>query len=242
MPVVIPADLAEEGMRMAWYAAVDEGVLHKGPPSTYVSSHISDWSINVRLFTYCCSFTDEDFATHVHALMKGETSVLPGSRRAAACRMELVEAEAMGVPMGFSCFRCGKVSPVIIPSALRKEWTNDRLRRSQHFKACSKCMFAHYCDRHCQKADWGRHKEVCSTVSRALQYDDRRKTQKDANVKISFGFATPYEFCLWAHIVGRQNPSPPDSYIAQTAVAPTTVADHLRATVDRDVVACLGWR
>ena len=100
MPVVIPADLAEEGMRMAWYATVDEGVLHKGPPSTYVSSHMSDWSIDVRLFTYCGSFTDEEFATHVNALMKGETSVLPGSRRAAACRMELVEAEAMGGAYG----------------------------------------------------------------------------------------------------------------------------------------------
>ena len=44
MPVVIPADLAEEGMRMAWYATVDEGVLNK-------VSHISDWRINVRLLT-----------------------------------------------------------------------------------------------------------------------------------------------------------------------------------------------
>ena len=137
MPVVIPADLAEEGMRMAWYATVDEGVLHKGPPSTYVSSHISDWSINVRLFTYCGSFTDEDFATHVNALMKGDASVLPGSHRAAACRMELVEAEAMGVPMGFSCFHCGKVSPVIMRQKLRSQWADDRRRRRRHFKTCS---------------------------------------------------------------------------------------------------------
>ena len=144
--------------------------------------------------------------------------------------------------MGFSCFHCGKVSPVVIPSALREEWANDRLRRRMQLKTCNDCHFAHYCDSACQKADWRRHKNVCPTVSRTLQYDDRRKTQKDTNVKISFGFATPYEFCLWAHIVGRQNPSPPDRYIAQTAVALTTVADDLRATVDKDVVACLGWR
>ena len=191
MPVVIPADLAEEGMRMAWYATVDEGVLHKGPPSTYVSSHISDWSVNVRLFTYCGSFTDEEFATHVNALMKGDASVLPGSRRAAACRMELAEAEAMGVPMGFSCFHCSKVSPVVIPSALREEWANDRLRRRMQLKTCNDCHFAHYCDSACQKADWRRHKNVCPTVSRALQYDDRRKTQKEAKVSISLSFAKP---------------------------------------------------
>ena len=103
-------------------------------------------------------------------------------------------------------------------------------------------MFAHYCDRDCQTADCGRHEQVCSTVSRALQYDDRRKTQKDTNVKISFGFATPYEFCLWAHIVARHTPQPPDNHIAQTAVAPTLAEWHLRATVDRDVAECLGYR
>ena len=65
MPAVIPVDLAEERMRVAWYASADEGFLNKGPPSMRVSSHISDWSINARLLTYCGSFTDKQFATHI---------------------------------------------------------------------------------------------------------------------------------------------------------------------------------
>ena len=144
--------------------------------------------------------------------------------------------------MGFSCFHCGKVSPASIPRALRNEWINGRRRRRNQINTCVECHVAHYYDEDCQTADWRRHKELCPSASSALQHDDRRKTQANERLSISFGFATSFEFCLWTHIAGRQNPSPPDSYIAQTAVAPTAAADHLRATVDRDVVACLGWR
>ena len=104
MPVVIAEDLiplcdfpTERDCRMAWYATVHESVLYEGPSAMPVETYtIQDWTLNVRLFFYCGTFTDEDFIAHVCVLMRGEVSSLPGVLRAAACNMRLDEAEALG--------------------------------------------------------------------------------------------------------------------------------------------------
>ena len=71
------------------------------------------------------------------------------------------------------------------------------------FNNCKECRFAHYCSRDCQKADWRRHRDMCASVARAYTVDRRRETHEAQNIQTSFGFGTVYDFCLWAHLIGR---------------------------------------
>ena len=43
----------------------------------------------------------------------------------------------------------------------------------------------------------------CESVGRAFSVDRRREPHEAQRVHTSFGFATAYEFCLWAHLIGR---------------------------------------
>ena len=79
---------------MAYFATVHEGVLCEGQPTE--SYRTSDWTVNVRLMVYCGTFSDEHFASHVCAMMRGGVSNLPGAHRAIACNMRIDEAEALG--------------------------------------------------------------------------------------------------------------------------------------------------
>ena len=120
MPVVIPEDLAAVGpnddKRMAWFATVHQSVLYKGPPTMPIESYtIHDWTTNVRLFLYCGTFTDADFAAHVCVLMRGEPSTLPGALRAAASNMRLDEADGVGDPP-----RHGLLEPCVQPRRPRR--------------------------------------------------------------------------------------------------------------------------
>ena len=65
------------------------------------------------------------------------------------------------------------------------------------------CKCAHYCSRDCQQADWRRHRDICASVAQAYTVDRRRETHEAHNVHTSFGFGTVYDFCLWAHLIGR---------------------------------------
>ena len=155
MPVVIPEDLIPTGgdIRMAYFATVHEGVLCEGQPTE--SYRTSDWTVNVRLMVYCGTFSDEHFASHVCALMRGGVSNLPGAHRAIACNMRLDEADALGLKIGMGCWnpRCTRVAPITLPKAIRRT-SNDRLRGAgEMFKKCKRCECAHYCSRDCQKAD-----------------------------------------------------------------------------------------
>ena len=142
MPVVIAEDLiplcdfpTERDCRMAWYATVHESVLYEGPSAMPVETYtIQDWTLNVRLFFYCGTFTDEDFIAHVCVLMRGEVSSLPGVLRAAACNMRLDEAEALGVPVGMGCWkpRCTRVAPVVLPRAHNSRSSSDRVEGRFH--------------------------------------------------------------------------------------------------------------
>ena len=209
MPVVIPEDLAAVGpnddKRMAWFATVHQSVLYKGPPTMPIESYtIHDCTTNVRLFLYCGTFTDADFAAHVCVLMRGEPSSLPGALRAAAGNMRLDEAEGLGIPLGMGCWNpaCRRVAPVVLPRANPRRSSSDR-REQERFKNCQKCRAAHYCSRDCQKADWRRHRDICASVGRAYTVDRRRETHEEHKVHTSFGFGTVYDFCLWAHLIGR---------------------------------------
>ena len=209
MPVVIPEDLAAVGpnddKRMAWFATVHQSVLYKGPPTMPVESYtIHDCTTNVRLFLYCGTITDEDFAAHVCVLMRGELSTLPGALRAAASNMRLEEADGLGIPLGMGCWNpaCSRIAPVVLPKAHPDRWWSE-LRRGGRFNNCKECRFAHYCSRDCQKADWPRHRGICASVGRAYTVDRRRDTHEEQKVHTSFGFGTVYDFCLWAHLIGR---------------------------------------
>ena len=83
---------------MARFVFIEGAVLHNGAPMPVESYHISDWGVNVRLFLCCGAFADEDFATHVCVMMRGEPTSLLGALRAATCNMRLDEAERLGVP------------------------------------------------------------------------------------------------------------------------------------------------
>ena len=83
---------------MAWFAIIQDAVLHIGAPTPVESYHISDWGGNVRMCLYCGVFTDEDFATHACVMMRGEPTSLLGALHAAACNMRVDEAERLGVP------------------------------------------------------------------------------------------------------------------------------------------------
>ena len=104
---------------MAYFATVHEGVLCEGQPTE--SYRTSDWTVNVRLMVYCGTFSDEHFASHVCALMRGGVSNLPGAHRAIACNMRLDEAEALGMNLGMGCWnpRCTRVAPINLPKAIR---------------------------------------------------------------------------------------------------------------------------
>jgi hypothetical protein len=38
-----------------------------------------------------------------------------------------------------------------------------KIEADKHYKLCSRCKTAYYCTVECQKADWGIHKDMCST-------------------------------------------------------------------------------
>ena len=100
---------------MAYFATVHEGVLCEGQPTE--SYRTSDWTVNVRLMVYCGTFSDEHFASHVCALMRGGASNLPSAHRAIACNMRLDEADALGLKLGMGCWnpRCTRVAPILLP-------------------------------------------------------------------------------------------------------------------------------
>ena len=233
MPVVIPEDLIPTGgdIRMAYFATVHEGVLCEGQPTE--SYRTSDWTVNVRLMVYCGTFSDEHFASHVCALMRGGVSNLPGAHRAIACNMRLDEADALGLNLGMGCWnpRCTRVAPIKLPKAIRRT-SNDRLRGAgEMFKKCKRCECAHYCSRGCQRLDWARHKKCCEDIKLAYLVDRRRETHDEQKVHTSFGFGTSYDYCLWAHLVGRtQSPD------ARTPVA----VDDVVPCVRRDPPVALG--
>ena len=228
MPVAIPEDLiplcpfpTEGDVRCAWFATVHESVLYSGPTSAPVESYsIDDWSLNVRHFFYCGFFTDEEFASHVCALMQGKLSNLPGAHRAAVGNMKLEEAEALGVPVGMGCWnpRCRRVAPVVLPKGHPERSSSDRQGQTR-FKSCKACRCAHYCSRECQTADWPRHKNNCTDVGRAFSVDRRREIHENQKVHTPFGFATTYDFCLWAHMLGRKH----REYDAGTPDAPVRI-------------------
>ena len=112
----------------------------------------------------------------------------------------------VGLPVGMGCWnpRRRRVAPVILPRDHPSRLTSDR-RGQTRFQNCQACKRAHYCSRECQKADWPRHKDTCTAVGRAFSVDRRREIHEGQKVHTSFGFATTYEFCLWAHILGRKH-------------------------------------
>ena len=110
----------------------------------------------------------------------------------------------LGIPLGMGCWNpaCRRVAPVVLPRTNPRRSSSDR-RGQERFKNCQKCRAAHYCSRDCQKADWRRHRDICASVAQSYTVDRRRETHEAQNVHTSVGFGTVYDFCLWAHLIGR---------------------------------------
>ena len=105
---------------------------------------------------YAGTFTDEEFASHVCRLMRGDVPNLPGALRGNGGNMTLDEAEALGGPVGFGCGNpaCSCVAPVALPKALRpSDPSSARRRANNKFKTCRNCICARYCSCSCQRAD-----------------------------------------------------------------------------------------